>query len=297
MFTTKRLLYNFIRRQKLYYYYKTLHKPPLGQCYNVGMNVYVEYVIADNLVLDTLLLWCAAVTLKLPVSKFRVFLGGVVGAFCAVASVWLNGVWLYLLKGACLLTMCTVAVGFGKKLFWYILLTVAYTFVAGGAIIGLFHLFNVDYLNGDGKFYQMDVPLFVYVLALCAVAFLCYSIAVYVKQIKKIAPHIVKITVKLQKNYRLTGFCDSGNTLTYDGVPVCFVTKKFDGFADYFAQQLLQRKCVNVPVSTVAGTVTVQAVQAEITAGDKQMNVYLALPAEKCQTMYNVLLSNEFCGG
>lgn len=274
-----------------------MHKHLFERCYNACMNVYVEYVVCDNFVLDALLLWAAAVTLKLPVKKWRFVLGGAVGAACAVTSVYLAGVWLYLLKAACLFAMCAVTVGLGKKLFWYILLTVAYTFVAGGAVVGLFNLFHVDYLNADGAFYEMNVPLFVYVLAAAAVGFLCYSIAVYVKQMKKIAPHIVKIAVTLNKRYDVTGFCDSGNSLSYDGTPVCFVTKKFGGFADYYARQLLERKFVSVPVSTVAGSVIVKAVEATIYACGKQRRVYLALPAEKCQTIYNVLLNSEFCGG
>ena len=259
------------------------------------MNVYVEYVIADNFVIDTLLLWLATVTLKIPYKKWRVLLGGAVGTACAVASVYVSGFWTYVVKTVCLVCMCTVTVGCGKKLFWHILLTAAYTFVLGGAIIGLFNLFKVDYLNSSGEFYQMRVPLFVYVLAATLVGFLCYSIAVYVKQTKKIAPHIAKITVKLDKNYILSGFCDSGNTLTHNGLPVCFVTKKFNGFTDYFAQQALSGNLVDVEVSTVTGSTTVKAVKAEIECGDKLRQVYLALPVAKCQTVYNVILSNEFC--
>ena len=261
------------------------------------MNVYVEYVVLDNLVIDTLLLWVATLTLKIPYKKYRVFLGGCVGAVCAVLSIYITGFWTYLLKTACLVGMCVVTVGFGKKLFWHILLTVAYTFVLGGAIVGLFNLFKVDYLTSSGEFYQMRVPLFVFVLAVALVAFICYSIAVYVKQIKKIAPHIAKIVVKLDKNYSLSGFCDSGNTLTHDGIPVCFVTKKFNGFAHYFAMQTLAGKTVSIDVATVTGQTTVQAVKGVIDVNNKRREVYLALPATKCQTLYNVILSNEFCGG
>ena len=129
--------------------------------YNLVMNVYVEYVVLDNLVLDTLLLWMAVKTLKIPYNKYRVFLGGAVGAMCAVISVYITGLWTYLIKTVCLVCMCIVTVGFGKKLFWHILLTAAYTFVLGGCIVGLFNLFNVDYLTASGEFYQMQVPLFV----------------------------------------------------------------------------------------------------------------------------------------
>ena len=261
------------------------------------MNVYLEYVVLDNFVIDALLLWAVALTLKIPYKRWRLGLGGAVGATCAVVSVYVTGFWLYLLKAACLIAMCVVAVGLGKKLFWHILLTVAYTFVLGGAIIGLFNLFNVDYLNGDGQFYQMKVPLFVYVLAVALTGFLCYSVTVYLKNAKKSAAYRVKVQIELDKPYTVDGFCDSGNSLTHDGIPVCFVTKSFKGFADYFARQTLGGKAVEVDVATVAGTQKVAAVEGKIAVKGEQKKVYLALPKEKCQTEYNILLSNEFCGG
>lgn len=261
------------------------------------MNVYVEYVVLDNFVIDALLLWAVALTLKIPYKRWRLVLGGVVGAACAVVSVYLHGVLLYLMKAACLIAMCVVAVGFGKKLFWHILLTIAYTFVLGGAITGLFNLFKIDYLNGDGQFYQMKVPLFVYAVAVALVAFLCYSVVIYVKNAKKSAAFRVKVQIELDKTYTVDGFCDSGNSLSYDGAPVCFVTKSFKGFADYFVRQTLSGRVVTIDVVTVAGTQQVAAVEGKITVNNEQKKIYLALPKEKCQTDYNVLLSSEFCGG
>ena len=142
----------------------------------------------------------------------------------------------------------------------------------------------------------MRVPLFVYVVAVALVVFLCYSIVFYVKQIKKIAPHIVKISVKLDKTYNLSGFCDSGNTLTHDGLPVCFVTKSFAGFTRYFACQTLEGKTVDVEVTTVTGSTKVKAIKGEVTCNGVERQVYLALPVSKCKTMYNLILSGDFCG-
>ena len=261
------------------------------------MNVYVEYVILDNFVIDTLILLAVALTLKIPYKLYRIALGGLVGCACAVASVFVNGFWTYILKTASLLLMCLVAVGWGKKLFWYILLTVAYTFVLGGCIVGLFNLFKVDYLTESGEFYDMRVPLFVYVLAVAVVGFLCYSIITYTKQLKTVAPHLANVVVTLNKDFRASGFCDSGNTLTYDGKPVCFVTKKFGGFADYFAEQAVRGKVVSIDVTTVTGTKQVKAVEATVSARGKSCKVYLALPVQKCSTIYNLILSNEFCEG
>ena len=259
------------------------------------MNVYVEYVILDNFVIDVLLLLAAALTLKLPIKKYRLILGGLVGSACAVVSVFVTGFWIYLVKTACLALMCVTVVGFGKKLFWYILLTVAYTFALGGAITGLFHLFKISYVNENGEFYQMKVPLFVYALAVGIVAFLCYSIVFYVRQTKKVAPFLTKISVTLDKQYSLTGFCDSGNTLIHEGLPVCFVTQKFNGFAEYFARQTLLGKICSIEVVTVAGVQKVSAVKTGGTANGKTLETFLALPKEKCKTAgYSVLLSSEF---
>lgn len=260
------------------------------------MNVYIEYVIADNFVIDCLLLWAAAVTLKLPYKKWRLILGGAVGALCAVVSVFVSGWLVYLVKLACLVLMCLTAVGVSKKLLWYILLFVAYTFVLGGAIIALFHFFNVGYVTENGEFYDLDVPLFVYVLAAVFVAFLCYSVVFYVYRARKIAPYLTKAKVRLGDTVTtVSAFFDSGNTLMHDGVPVCFVTKKFRGFADYFAEQTLLGNTVQIEVVTVAGSKLVPAVLSVIEANGKKLKVFAALPSDKCSTPYNLILSNAFC--
>ena len=261
----------------------------------VRMNVYIEYVIADNFTIDALLLWLAAVTLKLPYKKWRIVLGGIVGALCAVVSVFVSGWVNYIVKLACLVLMCITACGVGKKLLWYILLVCAYTFVLGGAIIAVFNLLNIGYVTENGEFYDLDVPLFVYVLAVFFTAFLCYSVAFYVKQTRKIAPYLTKAKVYFNGTAReISAFSDSGNTLTFNGIPVCFVTKKFKGFADYFAEQTLRGKTVKIEVTTVVGTQYVTAVLASVQARGKKLQTYLALPYDKCNTPYNVILSNLF---
>lgn len=222
-------------------------------------------------------------------------MGGVVGALCAVLSVFVQGWLTYLVKTFCLVLMCITARGFGKKLLWYILLTVAYTFVLGGGVVAVFHFLHISYVTENGEFYNLNVPLFVYVLALFFTAFLCYSIAFYVKQTKKIAPFLTKAKVELNgRQIAVSAFCDSGNTLTHEGVPVCFVTKKFGGFADYFAEQTLLGAICKIEVVTVAGAQYVTAVKAVVEARNKRIATYLAIPFEKCKTTYNIILSNAF---
>lgn len=265
--------------------------------YNVGMAVYVEYAFLDNFTMDCLLLFCATVTLKITFRWWRVALGALVGTVGALLTVFVDGLLSYLCKALCLFLMCATVVGFNKKLFWHILLTLAYTFVTGGAIVGIFNLLRVDYVSENGFFYNAPVPLFVNFLAVAVAAFLCYSVAVFVKQTKKIAPYLKKVKVNLDKAYFVTGFCDSGNTVTCEGLPVCFVTKKFGNVSDYFAGKILRGETKQVEVATIAGSKTVAAVAASIAVGEKQYDVFLALPVSKCQTQYELLLSNEFAGG
>lgn len=259
------------------------------------MTVYLEYAILDNFIMDFLLLFCAAVTLKIPFKKRRIALGAAVGTATALCSVNLQGFWAYCAKALCLFLMCVCAVGFGKKLFWFVLLTLAYTFITGGAIVGIFHLCNVPFHAKNGFCYNMSVPLFVYLLGVAFAVFLCYCLAQFVKQTKTVAPHLKKVQVILQKTYRVTGFCDSGNTVRCNGLPVCFVTKKFGNVSQYFAQQILSGVSQQVQISTLTGTRNVTAVQARLRVDGVTRAVYLALPAQRCKTHYELLLSCEFC--
>lgn len=258
------------------------------------MNVYIEYAVLDNLIIDGLLLYLACKTLKISARWWRILLGAAVGTACALLSVFVSGFYLYAVKAVTLFLMCVITVGFGKKLFWHILLTLAYTFLLGGAIVGLFELFCVDYVTDGGTFYELNVPLFVYVLAVFLVGFLCYSVAVYFRNLKKIAPYLVKISVTLDKEYQASAFLDSGNTLTFNGLPVCFVTKQFGNFASYYAEQAVRGKVSKIDVSTMAGETSVSAVLCKITLNGTEKQAYLALPQSKSATPYNVLLGCDF---
>ncbi len=261
------------------------------------MTVYIEYVVLDNLSVDLLLLWASAVTLRYKCKWHRLLLGATIGTICAVSSVFLMGVLAVLLKTITLVAMCFVVVGWGKQLFWMCLATLAYTFLFGGAIVGIFNLAKIDYNLTNGVVYLSDVPIFVYVLAVLVVAFLCYSIFCYVNNAKKMAPFLVDVVLHLHKDIAVVGFCDSGNSLVFQGLPVCFVTKKHRDVVEFFSTQVLLGKAVHVPVQTIASQSVVVAVRCTISVCGKSCNVLLALPSQKCQTTYHVLLSNEFFGG
>lgn len=276
---------------------QTKHFFSLSSIYNVCMVVYVEYVFLDNFSMDCLLLWLALVTLKLPIRWYRVVVGGAVGAICAIVSVYFEGIWLITVKLATLLVMCISVVGWGKRLFWYILLVLAYTFLMGGAIIGIFNLFNVQYIVDGAFVYNGRIPIFLCIFALLFVCFLCYSLHIFVLQSKKVAAYVCRVTVTLQqKSYNVTAFWDSGNTLEHKGLPVCFVTKRFGDISALFSRSIMQGKAESIPVVTVAGQTSVIAMQGTLQLEGKQRAIWLALPKQKCKMPYNVLLNNNLGG-
>lgn len=259
------------------------------------MTVYVEYAFLDNFAMDFLLLFFASVTLKLRFRWWRLILGATVGTVIALITVYLKGIVLYVTKALCLFAMCFVTVGWGKKLFWHILLTLAYTFVTGGAILGIFNLLNVDYATQNGFYYNATVPLFVYLGAILAVVAICYSLHAFVMQTKQIAPFLQKVVLHLDKAYDMCGFCDSGNSVMQNGVPVCFIAKRNRQIAEYFAAKLLRGETVSIEVQTLTGRKTVVAIESTLEVRGEKYGILLALSPVKGQTQYDVILNSVFC--
>lgn len=256
------------------------------------MVVYVERVLIDNFLLDGLILCAVSLTLRVTASLLRVLCGALVGAVGAVASVYVSGIFAYVYKILLLFAMCITACGFGKKLFWHILLTAAYTFTLGGIVIGLFYLLRVDYLASDGSLYALDVPVALYVVAVCVFAFLVFALHRFLTETKRVQSHVVSATVMFDgKKTTVRAFRDSGNTVSCQGLAVCFVVGKIKGFADYYARCLLAGKCVCVEVFTLCGKQRICAVPALLQVHDEtERQVLLALPQNKCPSMYQLII-------
>lgn len=251
------------------------------------MTVYVEYAFLDNLSMDCLILYLVTISLKLPIKWYRVLFGGIVGSITALLTFALTGVLLYVAKFLALLLMCIATVGFGKQLFWCVVSTCMYTFLLGGAIVGLF---NLGQPFVGGVIYQSDVPLFCYFFAILLVVVLTKLLVVYLKDVKKVASNIVRCQVLLDGTHDAKGLYDSGNSATCYGVPLCFVSKKF---ADIFARRLLCGQTVQVNISTVVGSSVVVATKGKLVVGEISHEVYFAIA--KMSPLHDVILANSIC--
>lgn len=195
--------------------------------YAFCMIVYLEYVLADNLFFDWLLLFVTAKLTKIKVKTYRIWLGACVGSIGAVVISLLNGsVWSFVAKIILFVGICSVAFASKNAKKWISSSAVFLflTFVAGGTIIGVFYLLKIDFLAGTVLSYVSQVPLGLICLGvLCFLGFLKGIVSEINKQ-KKLKKFGCRVSLTLfGKTLELQGIFDSGNSLVDGGKPVCFL--------------------------------------------------------------------------
>lgn len=195
--------------------------------YSFCMKVYIEYVLADNLVMDLFLLFVSARVARQKIANWRLWLASVIGSVGAVCVSLLGASpWCLLAKTLLFFVMTAVAFAqkdFKKSLFACVLFGV-FTFVTGGAVIGLFYFFKVDFFDGATLSYISQVPFGLIVLGVLSVAWLARCIVAETKKQRALKSFgcVVSFTL-FGKKREMQGIFDSGNTLVEGGLPVCFL--------------------------------------------------------------------------
>lgn len=201
--------------------------------YNISvMEVYVEYVILDNLIMDYILLKETAVLLKEKFFKPRLLIAAAIGALGAVVFPLLKikVQYLFLLKIALGALICFIAINFNKissyiKFFNVFLLL---TFLLGGAVIGAFYLLGIN-LDDYGSKLNGVLPVGLSVL------FGYISVVV----VKRMAKNAVNGLITDKYRYKcvlkrglvavkVNGYFDSGNLLIDEktGLPIALCKKR-----------------------------------------------------------------------
>ncbi len=259
------------------------------------MTIYVDYLLIDNMSFDCFLLWLACKTARQKIVWWRLLLGGFLGVVCAFASLFVTGVLLVVVKFAFVLPMCMVVVG-KRKLLVVMLLFVAYAFLLGGAILGLFSLLNVNYQLQGNLTYYTSVPIGTYIAGIFAVLLLSQWLTMYLTAQKKVLSKLVKATVVVSdETFILDALCDSGNLLVYNNWPVCFGVGDFcDKLAEIVAEQLLVGGVETICYNTVSGNAKALAVKCQVTVEQTQKQCYLALSKGARCVDYQLILNGDF---
>ncbi|MEG2002842.1 MAG: sigma-E processing peptidase SpoIIGA, partial [Clostridia bacterium] len=195
------------------------------------MEVYIEYVIIDNLIIDGIILYLTEKFTKDKVVWWKILSGAIVGTIFSVFSPYisLNKPLFLLAKFLLSVLMVSLARCKFKGLFRAILLFYLLTFTFGGVIIGLFYLVNIDFQTANELYYLLNFPIGI----LVGGVFLCIFLVVYgyrySKKRRAMSTYIYDIEVFYKdKSKKLVGFLDSGNFLTdkVTGKPVLVTSIK-----------------------------------------------------------------------
>lgn len=193
------------------------------------MTIYVEYVIVDNMVINSLLLVLTKNLLHLKTSKFKLLSSATLGTIVALLSPLLPNIVNLLLKIPLATLMLIVAFKFStfKKLLIAFLTFLCSTFLFGGAVIGIMELFGIKFSLGGSIEYQYDIPVG-FVVLVAVLMFVCIkNVAKYVLNKNTHSKLLFEAQIECNGNtIKIPAFLDSGNKILVDGKPVCIINYK-----------------------------------------------------------------------
>lgn len=264
------------------------------------MEIYIEYAILENFLVDTALLYLALIATRQAVSFVRLTLAGAAGAAFALLFPFLQlpTLVLYGLKFAVGALLCVIAVkkqnGRGRYA-----LTVcafyAFSFAFAGGLIAVFEVFSVDYTESVGGGIMSSVP--VGGLLFGGVAFFAIAKGLIGRFYRKRALHNRIFSCEIrqgEKRLAANGFWDTGNALSVGEKPVCFVTP--DIVYDLFGADTVG---VETTFQTMSGAQKTRVYAVErltVRDGEKRAfsgGVYLAPTARLVGREYKILLNES----
>lgn len=197
------------------------------------MQVYIEYVIADNFIIDAILLRltyrCAGVKSE---RIFR-FLSAALGTAVAILLpvVKLPKILSIIIKILLAFLMVIIGGRFSstKKYLFSVLLFFSFTLLSGGAVYGVFYLSGIEILDFVNLRYDSPIPVGVITLIVYVVAAVGCKVASELIKNKTIYPFFKKCVINAGGiKYKINGYVDSGNMLKEDksGLPIVVISKK-----------------------------------------------------------------------
>lgn len=196
------------------------------------MEVYLEYVVIDNLVVDYLLLSLTRKTLKLPPSRFLTVLSAIIGTIAAVImpTLKMSAGFTYVFKillGA-LLVLVSGTFKTPKEYIRSYYLFLLYTFLFGGTVWAAFNFLNVDY-NALSFTYDAEFPLGLILVTALVVYYSAYAFIRYLYRKREATPYLRKCVIELNgTKLKTMGFIDTGNRMycKRTGCPIIICSPK-----------------------------------------------------------------------
>ena len=197
------------------------------------MQVYLEYAVLDNLIIDYFLLLSSMYLVGNKIKKLRIFLSAMLGSLVAIVLplFTVNAVVSFFVKIILAIIMVYTA-GEYKSIKGYVLslnVFIFLTFLTGGGVIAILFALNMDYVLVGTEIVNQGLPVSLMIAVSFILSFLIVRVGKSIYRKKQIFPFIRKCEIVAgEKSFPLVGFVDSGNRLYDDkrGCPIVVISKK-----------------------------------------------------------------------
>ena len=192
------------------------------------MEVYIEYILFDNLAIDILIIKILEVLNKRKFNIFNLIVSAILGAVSVVFLPYLHNKFLLFTYKILISIIMVLLLKKYRKIKEYIINFILFyfaTFLVGGMVIGFINIMGIEYMMGNMIMYRFDCPIGVLILLpLCVFALIKIMCKLVMRKVK-ISKSLYNITIyNYGKEYKMLGFLDTGNALKYNGNAVNIIS-------------------------------------------------------------------------
>lgn len=252
------------------------------------MKIYIDLLLLLNFIFDFLLLLTTSIVLKRRIKFFNVLVGAFVGSLSILVLFFnINNLQLFLIKIYLSIIMCLVT--FGYKDLKYALMNIFSFYLVSILFGGFLYLLNIEFsYKHDGLFFYNN-GLSVNVIVLFIISPIILYI--YIRQSRCLSKKIknyYKVDLEIGNiNYKFMGYLDTGNTLTYKGIPVILINKKIS----------THKKKIMIPYVAIGHTGILECISVKIFVHNLgYFDVLLGYSENLNISGADVLLNNEMEG-
>jgi|LGVF01.2.fsa_nt_gb stage II sporulation protein GA (sporulation sigma-E factor processing peptidase) len=235
------------------------------------MEVYIEYVILDNLIINFIILLLTVKMLRLNVAKYKLFLSSLIGTVFAVIMPFLvlMPVLIFIIKILVGVVMVSLLKRYSSALqfitTFLVFLTV--TFAMGGLCFAIIYFLNNNIANAYLLVYEGNLPIGIIILAVSIYAYFMFNLIKIFYKKKLISNFIFEVSICNANNVVKTkAYLDTGNRLVDKTSKKPIVVINFKVFNELYKRvkltDVLLGKLENLPLRS-AGFMSINGVSGK----------------------------------
>ena len=277
------------------------------------MDVYIEFVVIDNLVIDYIIIGFMEMTIGRKFAKWNkyvfLFFGCCVALVLPLIMSYKAISVLYRFATAIVLVLSLKKYRTIKEFLLYYLMFFAYTFFVGGVCLGVIQLLGIEYTMSSVVMYEFDFPFGVFALILLVIIKLMKRVVSKIKNQLKTSSYMRRIRlVDGECSVDGYGMLDTGNSIKYNGLGVSIISVdmvlklyKDINIQDFFTGKIMdkfdQKGCTYIDIMGIGKNEKYLSFVLEyIEIDNKKFEYPRVAVAMKSLGVYDVILNNDFIG-